>query len=107
MISTLRRMVAEPTTATYSDAQIQTFIETYPMLDSAGVAPGETGWVAIYSLNLAAADIWEEKAAAVSANADFTAWGSTFHQSQVALQYLKMAETYRDKRVKGARLLPE
>jgi hypothetical protein len=106
MIADLRRMVAEPTTTTYSDALLQSFIETYPMLDSDGVAPDEDGWVAVYNLNLAAADVWTEKAAAVAANPDFTAWGSAFRQSQVHAQYLVMAKEYREKRIRSARGLP-
>lgn len=113
-IAQLRRMVAEPTTTTYSDAQITAFIELYPMLDVNGALPTtwvEAGdeetanpdWIAVYNLNLAAADIWEEKAAAVASKFDFGPSGSSFKQSQLSTQYLKMAETYRNRRVNGWR----
>jgi hypothetical protein len=107
MIADLRRMVAEPTTTTYSDAQLTTFIELYPMLDTDGLTPDESDWDATYNLNLAAADVWQEKAAAVAANADFTAWGSAFRQSQVFTQYMDMAREYRSKRIRSVRALPD
>lgn len=105
-IATVRRKVAEPTTATYSDAQITAFIEAFPMIDTAGIAPDETGWTETYNLDRAAADIWTEKAAAVASSYDFNAAGSSFSQSQLHKQYLTMAEEYRKKAAKVGRLLP-
>jgi len=118
MIAELRRMVAEPTADIYSDTLIQDFIERYPMLDDAGEEPyvwsdadpparsDNADWTPTYNLNLAAADIWEEKAAAVASQYSFNADGSSFQQSEVHAQYLQMANMYRSKRVRGARLLP-
>jgi hypothetical protein len=118
MIAELRRMVAEPTADIYSDTLIQGFIERYPMLDDAGEEPyvwsdadppirsDNADWTPTYNLNLAAADIWEEKAAAVAAQYDFRAGQSSYTQSQLQTQYLQMAERYRNKRVKSARPLP-
>lgn len=106
MIADVRRMTAEPTTTTYSDAQITNFIEDYPMLDDDGIAPDEDDWTARYNLNLAAADIWEEKAAAVAENFDYSAEGSSFRLSQKVQHYLEMAKAMRSRRVSAARLLP-
>jgi hypothetical protein len=107
MIAEVRRLVNEPTTTTYSDVLITTFIETYPMIDSDGIAPDETDWTAVYNLNRAAADIWEEKAAAVAEKFDYAAEGSSFKLSQISMQYLEMAKALRARRVTAARLLPE
>ena len=61
----LRRMVAEPTSATYDDNALDIYIEAHPLYDADGNAPDESGWTAVYDLNAAAADIWIEKAAAL------------------------------------------
>ncbi len=93
-IATVRRMVAEPLTTTYSDALITTFIETYPVLDEQGEQPftlssdtppvHETNadWMPTYDLNAAAADIWTEKASAVANLYDFKADGGDYTRSQ-------------------------
>jgi len=49
-IATLRRLVADPAPGEFSDTELITIIETYPLT---------TG----YDLNRAAADVWEMKAA--------------------------------------------
>lgn len=106
-------MVAEPTTTTYSDTLITGIIERYPLLDINGVSPtdgaGDTinaDWLETYNLNYAAADIWTEKAAAVAVSFDFKAGQGSFTQSQLQAQYLKMAETYRTKRLVTSRPIP-
>lgn len=104
-LAQLRRMVAEPTTTTYSDALLSAFIEKYPHIDEWGETPldaygyANTGWVPTYDLNAAAADVWEEKAATVISKFDFSANGGTYHQSQQYDQYMKQARYYRSKRL--------
>jgi len=66
MIAEVRRMVAEPTTAVYSDAVLSAYIERYPLHDADGLTEDDTGWTAVYDLNAAAAGIWLEKSTAVS-----------------------------------------
>jgi hypothetical protein len=106
-IASVRRMAAEPTTTTYSNDQIGAFIALYPMIDADGLAPGETGYTETYNLNLAAADIWDEKASAAAGKYDFSANGSSFKLSQIMDQYKDMAKTYRSKPVRGTwRLVP-
>lgn len=83
LIPRLRRMTAEPTTTTYSDATLEAIITAYPVVDSAHLEPDETGWVPTYDLHAAAQDIWEEKAAAVNAQHDFSADSSSFSVSQI------------------------
>ncbi len=107
-IAQVRRMVAEPTTTTYSDDDIKKFIENYPLVDELGTDPyywdtsgsgaptktTNTTWVSTYDLNAAAANIWEEKAAAVAALYDFNADGGNFSRSQRYDQYMAMARRY-------------
>jgi len=93
-ISQLRRMTAEPTTTTYSDATLTTYIESYPCVDENGESPrvesttvfGEMmdnpDWTATYDLHMAAAAIWEEKAALHAAKFDFGADGGDYTRSQ-------------------------
>ena len=111
----LRRMVNEPTTATYSDAQIAAFIEAYPLPDVRGESPyvepfgvsdttipgalpDNDDWTALYDLNAAAADVWAEKAAAVAANFDFSTDGQSFNRSQAYDQYMRQSRYWRARR---------
>ena len=99
MRARLRLMVNELTTDTYSDDLLGSYIETYPLLDSDGNEPGDTGWVASYDLNAAAADIWENKAAAVWDKFSFTAVGeATYQRSTKYDNAMKQARYYRSKR---------
>ena len=74
-VARLRRLVAEPTTDTYTDIDLNEYIDRYPLDDADGYVPTDIGWAGNWDLNLAAADIWEEKAAAGAANFDFAADG--------------------------------
>jgi len=101
-IAQLRRMTAEPTDATYSDSDMADYIETYPCVDENGEAPrvpstttpGEMmenpDWTATYDLHAAAAAIWEEKSAVNAPNADFSADGGNYSDSQTFDQAMKM-----------------
>lgn len=106
-IAQLRKMVDEPETEFYSDADLTTYIENYPMMDELGQDPyywqgGVTpikvvnqGWIATYNLNAAAADIWEEKAAQLAGKYDFSADGGQYSRSQAYNQAMQMAKYYR------------
>jgi len=110
-IAQVRRMVAEPLAATYTDALLVGFIEKYPLLDTlgeepflwiAGVPPTSTintEWIPTYDLNAAAADIWDEKAATVAANYDFSADGGTYNRKQQFDMYSQQGRHYRSRRV--------
>ena len=110
-IARLRRMVAEPTTATYSDAELKAYIERYPVLDERGEAPYEwdtstspptqdtnEDWIPTYDLHAAAGDVWEEKAGLLAANFDFQADGGNFSRSQAYEQAMKQARYHRSRR---------
>lgn len=116
-IAAVRRMVAEPLTTTYSDVQVQTFVEAHPLMDELGTDPYwwdtttdppvkvvTNGWIETYDLNAAAADIWEEKMAAVSNLISFSADGGNYQQSNQYEQYKKMAGYYRSR--SSARNIP-
>jgi len=110
-IAQVRRMVAEPTTTTYSDTLITEFIESYPMIDELGVEPyywaqtsgsptktANTTWIPTYDLNAAAGDIWQEKAAALAALYDFSADGGNYQRSQAYDNAQAMAKYYKSKK---------
>ncbi len=112
MIARVRRMVNEPTDAGgYTDALIQTYIETYPHMDERGLEPywwdhsttppthtANDDWIPTYDLNAAAADIWEEKAAVAAQDYSFSADGGNYSRNQVYEQYMKNARHYRARR---------
>jgi len=116
-IAKIRRMVAEPTVTTYLDADISAYIEAYPLMDERGEQPYtfssatppaqvvNTNWIATYDLNAAAADIWEEKAAAVADLYDFNADGGSHSRSQKYEQYMKNARSYRSRRATKTMML--
>ena len=110
MIADVRRMVAEPTVATYSDATLTAIIERYPRIDERGEQPytwdttttpptqeANTDWIATYDLAAAAADVWTEKASAVAVEFDFSADGGTYHRSQKREAYQQQARYYRSR----------
>lgn len=104
-IAQLRRMVAEPTITTYSDALITEYIERYPHMDEWQELPlddygdANPNWTPTYDLNAAAGDIWEEKASAVSHKYDFSADGGSFSASKQYDQYMKQARNFRSRRL--------
>ena len=104
-IAQVRRLTAEPTTTTYSDALIISMIEAYPHLDEFGEAPTDDDgfdnieWTPTYDLNAAAADIWNEKASAIASKFDFAADGGNYTMSQQFEQYMKQARYFRARRM--------
>lgn len=99
MVAWLRRLTAEPLeSSTYSDAALVETIERYPLPDAAGVAPTDAAWAGSWDINPAAADIWEEKAAAVAAAFDFAADGGDYKRSQVYGQMVQQARRFRMRR---------
>lgn len=96
MVAWLRRLTAEPLeSSTYSDSALVATIERYPLPDAAGVAPTATAWAGAWDIHPAAADIWEEKAAAVAAAFDFAADGGDYKRSQVYAQMVQQARRFR------------
>ena len=98
MLATLRRMVAEPTVTTYTDTILSTMLASYPLPDADGEDPDDMLWAGAWDLNQAAADIWDEKAAALAAGYDFAADGGDYKRSQAHAQALAMARKFRSRR---------
>jgi hypothetical protein len=111
MITKVRGLTNELTTATYSDAALTTIIELYPLMDELGTEPyywdyttepptkvSNAAWLATYDLNAAARDVWEEKAAILSQDYDFKADGGDYTRSQAYEQAQKQARFFASKR---------
>jgi hypothetical protein len=102
----LRRMVAESDDTTYADSDLAEAIERYPLPDSEQRDPDHLDWVATYDLHAAAAEVWQEKAAALSTAYDFNADGAVYSRSQMHEQALKQARWHNSRRAAvGARLI--
>ena len=110
-VARLRRMVNESTTETYSDDLLAEYIERYPCVDERGEAPytwdtsdepptedENEDWLPTYDLNAAAADVWEEKAAVLAGDYDFSGDGASFKRSQGYEQHMRQARFYRSRR---------
>jgi hypothetical protein len=109
-VARVRRMAAEPDNTTYTDSDVEDYIERYPVVDARGenpyvestTTPGtlevNEDWTATYDLNAAAADIWTEKAAALAANYDFETQDQRFERSQAYEQALQQSRYYRSRR---------
>lgn len=98
IIGKVRRMTNEKFNTSYTDAEIQTIIETYPLVDGEGFAPDQDNWTPTYDLNAAAATIWEEKASGRTQNFDFSADGGSYSRSQSYEMAMKQARYFRSKR---------
>lgn len=109
-IAQIRRMVNEPDTTAYTADMLKAIIEQYPLIDKLGQPPyirsttapytliANVWWAPTYDLHAAAADVWEEKAAVLSAGYDFQADGSSFSRSQAYEQAMKQARFHRSRR---------
>jgi hypothetical protein len=98
-------MIAEPTTTTYSDAALQEYVEAYPIPDSLKYPPTSSSWTPTYDLHAAAVDLWDEKAAAVSSQHDYTADGASYSKDQVYQHCLAMSRYHAARRRAQNRLM--
>jgi hypothetical protein len=109
-IAELRRMVAEPLPTTYSDVTLQGYIEAYPCVDVRGQDPYSwlltspptatvnTEWIPTYDLHAAAADVWQEKAAALADRFDTSADGASLQRSQMYKQAMGQVAYHQGRR---------
>ena len=108
MVARLRRMVNEASDTTYSDSDLEAYIEDHPLIDAAGEVPfladgtSNPDWMPTYDLNAAASEIWGEKAGALAANYDFSTQGQAFHRSQAFQAATQAARYYRSRRSAGS-----
>lgn len=96
-IARLRRMIAEPTDAVYSDAALSELLERWPIPDSEGNDTDADDWTATYDYNAAAAEVWGEKAACLSGAFDYSGDGGSMSRSQLFNQARKMSAYYRSR----------
>lgn len=100
-IAKLRRLTAESDPAgAYSDGALAEHIEANPLPyrdSSTGrvYRPGDTAWVATYDLNAAASDVWDEKAATVANQHDYSVDGSSRSRGQLHEHYVERARYFR------------
>ena len=104
-IARLRRLVAEPTTDTYTDNDLSAALELWPLPDVDGLEMDSVVWAGAWDINQAAADIWDEKAAMVASDFDFAADGGDYKRSQVYAQMTARARAFRAKRQTGSLIL--
>ena len=109
-IGKLRRMTAELGLEIYSDADMTAYIEACPVTDENGepprvaptTTPGEMmvnpDWTATYDLHAAAAMIWQEKAALLAPNYDFSADGGNYSRSQGYAHAMQMVRFHLSRR---------
>ena len=108
----LRRMVAEPTEATYTDADLIAMLKEFPTARNVG----QNNWVAnsslvdvvVWDMHAAAARIWEEKVAALIGQGayDIDADGQTLHRDQKLQQYrMQVAYHTARRRVRSVKIL--
>jgi hypothetical protein len=119
-IAQFRRMINEPLTTTYSDANLAAYIEAYPTLDVRGelpvLYPDDDGllstttpptpyvnpiWIPTYDLCAAASDIWAEKAGIAAADYDMSADGANLSRSQAYSQAMQQSRYWRSRRRAG------
>lgn len=100
-IARLRRLAAEPATDTYTDLDLTEYLERYPLDDATGNAPTDSAWTGNWDIKLAAADVWDEKAAVVAADFDFAADGGDYKRSQAYAQAKQQARNFRASRQTG------
>ena len=75
--------------------------------DEAGLAPSEVGWAGVYDLNLAAAMVYEIKAAMVATEFNFSADGARYDRVQKREAFMALAQSHRNRRNASFSLDPE
>jgi hypothetical protein len=85
----VRRLINEPTTATYTDADIQAALERNLTFDSTGRRPWTYNgtaldplYVTTYDVYRASAELWDEKAAALTCQFDYSGDGANMSLKQ-------------------------
>lgn len=96
-ITRLRRYIAEPTEANYTNTELAMLIEASALADVDGNTPGQPEWQPTYDMFRVASDIWLEKSSAVADEFDFTADGGSFQRSQKVAQYIRQSTYYKSR----------
>jgi len=112
VVARLRRMVAEPTTVIYSDEILRDILKQFPTArrvaaDTLIVNGSNALSVVVWDVHAAAAQIWEEKIAAlvVQGSYDIVADGQTLNRDQKLRQYrAQLAYHQARRRVKSVKI---
>jgi hypothetical protein len=100
-------MVNERDNTNYNNDDLIVYLSAWPLVDSNGktIDDGEN-WVEAYDLHAAAADIWEEKAAAVASQHDFSADNSSYSASQMYQMAMQQVKHHRAVQKAKAKRMP-
>lgn len=118
-LAKLRKMIGEPTEATYTDDDLGLRLAQEPVKDLAGTQPFYVDelqippilklnlhWLPTYDLNKVAADIWLEKASACPSDQyDVSVDGNSYSRSQLYDHYMQNHRTYNARRKARSRLI--
>lgn len=94
MVALVRLKINEPDDSRFTDEQIETIIEQFPVRDADDLPPSDDDWAATYDLNRAASDLWLQKASIFQEEYDFNADGANFHRSQRYNNAIRQAALY-------------
>lgn len=119
VLAKLRRMIGEPTEATYTNDDLGLRLAQQPVKDLVGQQPFyldeltlpptmklNTNWLPTYDLNKVAADIWLEKASnCPSDQYDISVDGNSYSRSQLYDHYMQNHRVYNARRKARSRLI--
>lgn len=77
------------------DATVEAFLKAAGFTDSQGRRPGDEGWDGPWDENLAIAEVWASKAAAVSGWFNFSADGASYNKGDMLSNFLELESRYR------------
>ena len=97
MILRLRRMIAEPTDATYTDEILEALILSTACVDKDGNEPTSESWIPTYDLFKVASETWLEKASVFQQEFDFNADGGDFKRSQKYKHAIKQSSVFKSR----------
>jgi len=89
------RALAGITVADFNDAAVTLAVEAYPKIDSVGLDPTDEDWTETYDLYRAAADIVDQRSAAVVDQYDQNSDGASLARSQKFSQLTRLASRLR------------
>lgn len=97
----LARMVAADSRPVLAPTAVDDVLDQARRADLMGRSITDADWVPTFDLNWAAMTLWQEKAALVAGDFDFSADGSSVHRSDVIAHCKEMADHY-GARVRGS-----
>lgn len=110
LVARLRRMVSDLSGEAFTNADLEAAIERYPTADELGERPytldrttvpptqeANASWIPTYDLHASAADLWEQKAAALAENYDFSDSQASYRRSQAYDMAMKQVRYHRSR----------